>query len=336
MNTAEPVSGVIETPVLLIIFNRPDLTRKVLRAIAAVRPKIFLVAADGPRTEDEKVLCDAAREVMREVDWHCEVRTNYAEQNLGCGVRVYTAIDWALNQFEEVIILEDDCVPDPSFFSFCHRLLAHYRDDQRVMHIGGFNFQPKEFSNIYSYFFSKYTIASGGFATWRRAWKHYNWKLSIWQEVRDSGFIESFCGDPYEQRYWREIGDTMSLGAKDVWDYQWNLSCWTQNGLAILPSVHLLSNVGFGDDATHTKQAIPCLSVPMGKINKIIHPPMVFQNFQADAYIFGKNFGGENMKRADSAEVRIRRWLRPLLSPLRWVRKLCGLGRSRQRSSGDF
>ena len=329
---SDVVDGVpIGTPVLLIIFKRPELTRRVLQAIAAVRPRVLLVAADGPRSADEKVLCDATREILRDVNWPCEVRTNFANLNLGCGVRVYTAVDWAMSQYERLIVLEDDCVPDPTFFSFCERLLDHYENDNRVMHIGGFNFQPSDFRIEYSYFFSKYTIASGGFATWRRAWRHYDWSLSMWKSIRNVGFVESFCGDPYEQRYWKEIGDRMSYGAKDVWDYQWNLSCWTQNGLAILPSVHLLMNIGFGDAATHTKESIPCLTVPMGKITNITHPPLVFSNYQADHFIFHKNFGGEAMKLSDSKSVRIRRRLRPFFWPLRVARKLWQLVRAQLR-----
>ena len=171
-------------PVLLIIFNRPEHTRRALAAIRRVRPRSLLVVADGPRSAAEATLCARTRDVISEVDWDCTVLRSYSEKNLGCGIRVHTGIDWAFSQFEDLIVLEDDCIPDPSFFSFCEQLLEYYRDDERVMHISGNNFQPDQPSTSYGYYFSKYTHA-WGWATWRRAWKHFDWALEHWPELRN-------------------------------------------------------------------------------------------------------------------------------------------------------
>lgn len=322
-----------ETPVLLIIFNRPELTRKAVQAIAAGRPKVLLVAADGPRSEAEKTLCEATREVIREVDWDCKIRTLYAEKNMGCGVRVYTAIDWAMSQYEELIILEDDCIPDPSFFSFCDELLARYRNDTRVLHISGNNFQLPQTNVAESYYFSKYTHA-WGWATWRRAWKHFDWSLKFWPELKDKGLVERWCEDPYEQRYWKAIFDKMYLGAPDVWDYQWNCCVWAQHGLVILPSVNLVSNIGFGKDATHTQGYSPYMNLTTTEIGHLSHPSYVVRNNLADTYTFNHNFGGLAMKRADSLSQRLLRVTRPISMPFRAVRKIWRVGASRLQMSG--
>lgn len=319
---SDVVDGVpIGTPVLLIIFKRPELTRRVLQAIAAVRPRVLLVAADGPRSADEKVLCDATREILRDVNWPCEVRTNYADQNLGCGVRVYTAIDWAMDQFEELIILEDDCIPDPSFFYFCQELLERYRSDTRLMHISGNNFLPPQIRPATSYYFSKYTHA-WGWATWRRAWKHFDWSLKTWPALKQAGLVELWCEDAYEQEYWSNIFERMSFGAPDVWDYQWNCSVWAQNGLVILPSVNLVSNIGFGSDATHTQGQSAYMNLPVSSIGKLLHPPFIVRNRIADAYTFEQNFGGAQLKHADTTKERLKVMVRPLLLPVRVVRKV--------------
>lgn len=301
----------MSVPVLLIIFNRPELTRRTLEAIACAGPRTLLVAADGPRSSEERDLCERTREVISDVDWGCEIRKDYSEKNLRCGVRVYTAIDWALSQYEEVIVLEDDCVPSPSFFGYCAELLEYYRDDERIMHISGNNFQPTQPTTRYSYYFSKYTHA-WGWATWRRAWRHFDWSLRRWPEFKRAGLIQCWCDDPYEQRYWATIFDDMHKGARDVWDYQWNFACWAQFGLVILPCVNLVSNIGVGSSATHTKDLSPYLGLEASEIQSIEHPPYVFRNYEADAYTFANNFGGAAMKRPVSWRTKIRRTLQPL------------------------
>ncbi len=319
------------TAILLIIFNRPAHTRQVLDALRRVRPGTLLVAADGPRSAAEAVTCAQAREVMREVDWDCTLLTNFSEMNLGCGIRVYTAIDWALSQFEEIIVLEDDCIPEPTFFCFCEELLAYYRHDERVMHISGNNFQPVQSGEGDSYYFSKYTHA-WGWATWRRAWRHFDWALRQWPQLKQTGMLKSWCDDPYEQRYWTEMFERMHRGAPDVWDYQWNCACWAQNGFAILPAVNLVSNQGYGPDATHTKEFGPYMNRATQPIGHLRHPTMMVRNYEADAFTFAHNFGGNATKAADSPRARLRRKLHSLLRPVRGdaiVRSCCRPERKR-------
>jgi len=310
----------VETPVLLIIFKRPAHTRRVLETLRQAKPRTLLVAADGPRHAGEAAECEQARRVIGEVDWECTVETSYATENLGCGIRVYTAIDWAMEKHDRLIILEDDCIAAPSFFPYCENLLERYRDDERIMHISGNNFQSAPPASGDSYYFSKYTHA-WGWATWKRAWRHFDWKVSRWPEARRAELLETICDDPYEQRYWGNLFDQVYRGAPDIWDYQWNLSCWMQNGLAILPAVNLVSNIGHGPDATHTKDPSIYLDRPTFPLEAIQHPPIIVRNRGFDAYTFANNFGGAEMKRLDSASVRWKTRLRPFLAPILALRR---------------
>ena len=311
----------MSVPVLLIIFNRPELTRRTLEAIARAKPQTLLVAADGARFPEELDRCEQARELIRRIDWNCDVITNFSDTNLGCGIRVYTAIDWAMSQHEELIILEDDCIPSTSFFRFCEELLAYYRDDKRVMHIGGNNFQFGHNKTPYSYYFSKY-FHVGSFATWRRAWKYFDWSIGQWPILKEAGLVQSICSDPHEQRYWTNVFEHVHRGRRDIWDYQWTFTCWAQNGLAITPSSNLVTNVGTGPDATHTKDASRLFNLPSSEIQEIEHPPFVIRNHLADEYAFLNNYGGRQMKEADAWPARWKKKVRPLSLPIRAARKV--------------
>ena len=162
----------LRTPVALLIFNRPDTTERVFNAVAKARPSKLLVVADGPRDSrpGEAARCEQTRAIIKRVDWDCEVITNFADRNMGCKLRVSSGIDWIFEQVEEAIILEDDCLPDPSFFRFCDEMLERYRDNERVGMVSGGNLQFGRHRGTGSYYFSKYTHI-WGWASWRRAWK---------------------------------------------------------------------------------------------------------------------------------------------------------------------
>jgi hypothetical protein len=307
----------MNAPVLLIIYKRPELTQRALALIAAAKPSRLFVAADGPRSAEEAKACRAAREAVAQFTGDCEVVTNFADENLGCGVRVHTAISWAFTMTEQLVILEDDCVPNASFFRFCNQMLETYRDDDRVMHVSGNNFVGPS-RTPYSYYFSKYTHA-WGWATWRHAWSRFDWQMVRWPEMKAAGIIENWCSDPYEQLYWRAIFDKMHGGARDVWDYMWMFACWSNSGLSILPSLNLVGNEGWGPDATHTVAPFPC--PPTGELNEITHPPSVMREPFNDAITFDRNFGGAQMRAMDTPRARLRRRIAPLLWPARVVKR---------------
>jgi hypothetical protein len=246
----------VRAPVALLIFNRPELTRRVFAAVAAARPSRLLVVADGPRSgrEDDVRRCADARAVVDRVDWPCEVLTNFADRNMGCGMRVSRGLEWVFQQVDEAIVLEDDCLPDSSFFAYCDELLERYRDDQRIMHISGDQFISSDDVNPFSYSFSRYPL-SWGWATWRRAFRHYDFGIRLWPELRETRWLMNVLGDETAVSHWRTIFDrTLSQPDQvNTWDFQWVFACWVQSGLSILPRANLVSNIGYGADATHTK-----------------------------------------------------------------------------------
>ncbi|MDJ0728376.1 MAG: TylF/MycF/NovP-related O-methyltransferase [Crocosphaera sp.] len=274
----------LSTPVAFLIFKRPELTQKVFNAIAQVKPKKLLVVADGPASEEDEEKCQQTRAIIQQVDWDCEVLTNFAEENLGCKQRISSGLNWVFSQVEEAIILEDDCLPDLSFFQFCQTLLDYYRHDERIMHISGDNFQLGQSRTQDSYYFSKYPHI-WGWATWRRAWKHYDVTMKDWPEFRQSGKLSTVFPDSTEEEYWADLLERTYQGEIDTWDFPWGYSCWSQNGLTILPDVNLVTNIGFGIDATFKKVSHPLANLPIQSIGKIKHPEFVMVNEAADAYI---------------------------------------------------
>jgi hypothetical protein len=277
----------LDTPVVLIIFRRAPLTERVLNAIAAVRPRRLLVAADGPRPgrPDDIEACTAARAVIDRVDWDCDVLKDYSPTNLGCGRRPATAISWAFQHVEEAIVLEDDCVPLPGFFWFCEELLARYRHDERVMHITGSTYRATPIQTAYSYFFSQFNGA-WGWATWRRAWWFFDASVELWPALRDTTWLLDRVEHEDAVRHWARAFDVAHERQGDVsyWDHQWTFACWANSGLTIAPRANLVSNIGCGPEATHMLGSDdPMGNMPVTEMRfPLRHPPNVLQNRAAD------------------------------------------------------
>ncbi len=243
----------LNTPVVLLMFNRPDTTKQVFEAIRRARPTKLLVVADGPRIDkpEDEELCRQTRSILDRVDWPCQVDTNISSENLGCMRRVSSGIDWVFENVEEAIILEDDCLPHPSFFQFCTELLYRYRNEPRVAQIGGVNLQFGQRSSAGSYYFSRYNHV-WGWATWRRAWTLNDNAMVDWPTFRDTNGLERHLTNKKEIHYWKKVLDLVASGDIDSWACRWTLSCWRNNLVTVLPCVNLISNIGFGSDATHT------------------------------------------------------------------------------------
>jgi hypothetical protein len=284
----------METPVAFLIFNRPELTRRVFSEIARAKPRRLLVVADGPRSASETEKCRAARAVIEEVDWKCEVITNYSEVNLGCKNRVSSGLNWIFEQCEQAVILEDDCLPQPTFFRYCEELLDKYRDNQRIMMIGGSNFQFNRKRWSGSYYFSGYTQI-WGWASWRRAWQHYDLNMSRWPSLRDTSWLLDILESRDASRHWKAVLEKNYQGLIDSWDVQWMFSCWLENGLTVLPSKNLISNIGFGEDATHTKTDIyDVAELPVDELTfPLIHPQIIERDEEADQFTFDNLFARE-------------------------------------------
>lgn len=256
-----PRGNAFITPILLVIFNRPATLQAVFASIRSIRPTALYVAADGPRldVEGERQRCEEARRIATAVDWECEVHTLFRDTNLGAGPAVASAVSWFFGLVEEGIILEDDCVPGLSFYRFCQDLLAHYRDIWKVMHISGHNFQYGRTRGTASYYFSTWTH-SGAWASWRRAWKYYDFTLA-----------------PESER-------------PHVWDGQWMLSVARQKGVSVIPNLNLVTNVGYGADATHTRALHRSGFLPVKEIEfPLKHPTSIKVNRAADALTYYAN-----------------------------------------------
>lgn len=280
----------MDTPVLFLIFKRPDLTAQVLEIIRHVQPAKLYIAADGARAgqleETEKVF-KTRQLVLDGINWPCEVETLFRDLNLGCRMAVSSAIDWFFEHEEEGIILEDDCLPNVTFFRFCQELLEYYRDDKRIMAISGDNFQQGQLRGNYSYYFSQRPHC-WGWATWRRAWKLYNLSIEYFDEViaepsyrefTHNKFFNEFHYKNITKAYQKEI---------DSWAYLWGFATAVNHGLTILPQKNLVTNIGFGDDATHT---LSSKSEKLRIKNEFVvfplkHPPYVCLHKEADNFYY--------------------------------------------------
>ena len=292
---ASPSAAALATPaVLLLLFNRPDTTRAVFAAIRQAQPARLYVAADGPRPNRpaDIAACAAARAEVASIDWPCQVQTLFQDRNLNCGVGPVTAINWFFSQEEEGIILEDDCVPTPDFFRFCAELLARYRYDARVLHIGGYNSEAAArhtpAPEADSYYFSTH-VSSWGWATWRRAWQHYRFDMMGFEDLCAQGHLRKYYGSRAEAYFWRRRFEQVrqAPAPPDVWDFQWHFTVAAHAGLAIMPAVNLVGNIGFGSQATHTLDADDDqAAVPTASLPTVLRHPAVLRDWRRDRQRF--------------------------------------------------
>jgi hypothetical protein len=278
----------------------------VFESIRKVQPSKLLVIADGPRQdkEGESVLCALTRSILDSVDWPCEVIKNYSDVNIGCNKRVSSGLDWVFDQVEEAIILEDDCLPDPTFFRFCDELLEKYRYDERLMVISGDNFQIGRRRTSESYYYSRYNHC-WGWATWRRAWQLYDIEMTSWSDIRDNDWLTDLLIDPLAVRYWKNTFQKVYDNQVDTWDFRWTFACWINNGLSILPSVNLVSNIGFTDQGTHTQYHNHTFAnIPTEAMQfPLNHPSYMIRDRRADAFTQSYMFGFWNRAQRKTREI---------------------------------
>ena len=284
------------TPVLFLIFSRPDTTMKVFERIRALKPVRLYVAADAAREgrPDEATRCAETRAIIDKIDWPCELKTLYREKNLGCKMAVSNAISWFFEQEEYGIILEDDCLPDLSFFTFCEELLIKYKDDERIGHIGGNCFFPELVTKNQSYDFCSFAH-SWGWASWRRVWKNYDVNFSYWGKYKnDKNKKSALFSSLREKIYFSSaITDAVEeMNGISAWDTQYFFMLRSQHQLCIYPSVNLVKNIGLGDIyATHTTKKNDKVCISQKTISfPLIHPSYVISNRDIDSITIKKNF----------------------------------------------
>ena len=299
----EDQNWVLTTPVTLIIFNRPDTTARVFEAIRQAKPPKLLVIADGARNDrpDDVENCQAARAIVEQVDWECEVLKNYSDVNLGCRKRVITGLDWVFEQVEEAIVLEDDCLPNPTFFRFCQELLDKYRNDPRIMMISGDNFQFGRNQTEYSYYFSRYGHI-WGWATWKRSWSLFDESMPAWPELRDQKWLIRLLGNEQAATFWSRIFQGVYDGF-NTWDYIWLFTLWCHDGLTILPNVNLVSNIGFGSGTHTTMKDSPLANMKTTAIVfPLSHPTVVERHIEADRFTESTQFSQVDLSNSEKAQ----------------------------------
>lgn len=275
-----------ETPILFLIFNRPDTTQQVFNQLKLLKPKYLYVAADGPRETkiNEREKCEVTRNIIRQIDWDCELKTLFREKNLGCGKAVSSAITWFFDNVEEGIILEDDCLPSLSFFEFSSQLLDKYRNDQRIWHIAGYNLQEGKKRGTADYYFSQETPI-WGWATWRRVWKHYNLDLKSLAELEQSNLKAALKATHLHSITALYDFRKVSAGKVDTWDYQYSYYQLINHGLSVVPNANLVENIGFTIDATHQnkqKDRFIANKAALVDYSNITHPVFILPDVAAD------------------------------------------------------
>ena len=266
----------MDTPIIFIIFNRPDITKIVFKSIREAKPKKLYIIADGPRENklNEKETCEETRDIATSVDWDCEVIKDFSPTNLGCRDRVSSGITNAFSHFDRAIILEDDCLPHPTFFQFCEEMLEKYKDNESIMSISGDNFLFEKSSIIKeSYYFSKFPYI-WGWATWKRSWDKYDNEMKGWPDMKNENLINHGWTKKFDAVYENKINS---------WATVWTFSCLKNSGLTIVPQINLISNIGFGNQATHTKIKTITANMPTKEIKfPLKHPASITPNNKAD------------------------------------------------------
>jgi hypothetical protein len=251
---------------------------------------------------------DETRKAIDEgIDWPCEIKRLYSNVNLGCSVGPITAISWFFEQVEEGIILEDDCVPHADFLPYCAQLLHRYRHDSRVWCISGSNFQKGDWRGDACYYFSRYPHG-WGWASWRTCWQYFDAQLSQWPALRDSSLLETLFEDPFERSFWVETWQNTydKFPAISWWDYQWTFTCLVNGGITALPNRNLVTNVGFGMDATHTLTMRLDTSIKHSGIYPLRHPLFIIRDACADRRTFDYAYNGRELRRAKTLPRRLR------------------------------
>lgn len=278
-------------PVLYIIFNRLDTVKQSFEAIRSAQPSRLYIAADGPREgrEDDVERCEQVRHwVLSHIDWDCEIIRRFQDANIGCGHHPADAIGWLFESEEYGIILEDDCVASPSFFPFAEELLERYKYDDSISIVCGSNFDKEHRyqANDYDYFFSKVPY-TWGWATWKRNWEDYDFTMKKWSQTNKTRLLKWLFEDPEYREYWRYIFDsTWQQQPQDIWDYQFFFSCYRKRQKAVVPKVNLITNIGDGTDATHTKESNGSLGIPLKELTfPLNHPTNIVGNTLYDCLV---------------------------------------------------
>ena len=287
----------LRTPVVLLTFNRPALTRRVLDAVAIAAPTRLYVVSDGPRADhpDDARLVAEVRALFDALPWACEVIRDFAPENMGLRRRVSSGLSAAFAADERLIVLEDDCLPHATFFPFCEALLDRFATDERVTSITGTNFQNCQRRSGASYYFS-HRHHVWGWASWRRAWQHFDLEMTRWPTFVAGGGMATVTDDSYEESYWTRLYAQAYRGELNTWAYPWSFSCAVAGALCVRPEMNLVTNIGGADDPTHPNLSARLHDLPLEPLGELRHPPDMVRHQAADMFEFDWAFQGKELR----------------------------------------
>jgi GT2 family glycosyltransferase len=303
----------IDAPVLLITFNRPDTTAIVLDSIRKAKIKRLYIFNDAPRygNKEDEIARIEIQNLIKNIDWECEVKTNFPDKNLGCGPGPSSAITWAFTNEDRLIILEDDCVPALPFFSYCNNLLEKYKNDTRIWLVSGNNYSEEQIVGEYDYFFSKYGH-SWGWATWKRCWAHFDIEMKKFpQYEKDRRYLDAyttkrealFFFDKQKRIY------TDKTKMSHIWDFQAGFMIRSNSGLCIVPRKNLVRNIGYF--GTHSEEKNKFHDCPVDEDYTVrIHPDFVLINKDYDLYHFMNHWRGSRRTFVSKIINKLRKYIK--------------------------
>ena len=275
-----------DVPITVIIFNRPEITKILADVISQVNPDRLFIISDGARKdhagEEDKVA--KCRMIMEDVGRDSEIIKCYSDENMGCDSRIVSGLNFVFSQVDRSIILEDDCIPDISFFRYSKELLEKYKDNDSVMYVSGSNRTHYKMKTCYTF---SYEASTWGWATWSRAWQHYRDGRTSWEKLKHKNNFRKYMGFIAYRKYCKAL-DVYSTWKTFPWDVAWQMQMMEQNGLGVVPCVNMVKNVGYGEDATHTQMKS---SLQEWKVGEMEFPMVEFSEKvkQDKGYIFSKN-----------------------------------------------
>lgn len=285
----------MNTPLVLFVYNRPENVNKIISKLKDIKPKKIFVFADGPKNEKDKLNCEKTIKNLKKIKWSTKIQIIKNKKNLGLKKNVKKGLDFVFNKCSKAIILEDDCIPNKSFFNFCEIFLDYYSNEKKIAGITGNNFN--NLSGDETYYFSKYS-SIWGWATWKRVWKTVDTNILFWKSFKKSKKWKNYFVDKKELEFWTKIFDDVYAKKYNSWAYPYLLSNFYYKRLTVVPKKNLVVNIGFNKNATNTFKKYDIYNLKSNYIsfNKIIHPKKIKNNLEADHYDFLNVYGGKKMK----------------------------------------
>lgn len=274
-----------DTPILLIVFNRPEKTQKLFEIIKKIKPKNLFIAADGPREKEFDIYnCKKVRKIFDNIEFNCNIHKKFNIKNEGLKNNVKNSIDWFFSKVEKGIIIEDDCMPSLSFFSFCQELLNKYEFNSKVMQINGTNL-GLDYSNLVkeTYFFSKLNHV-WGWATWKRSWILFDTEFEDYDILKKNNSFNNYFIDNKITNWMMKYFDKSQSGTDNIWSINWAYSILKNSGLCVTPTKNLVQNIGFDGTGTSVKDRsfIDFSKTEINLLDKIIHPMNINYDLKND------------------------------------------------------